>query len=315
MSITAHPLCWPTQFPRRQNRESGRFQTTLAGALENVQSSLRLFAKDSDKKIDGVVISSNVTLGQQRPADPGVAVWFSWDGLQVCIPVDRYDKVEGNLQAIHHIIEARRTELEARWARDRARDLHRVQGAASAAGVQDVAADPRLRREHSGHAGSRAGAVSRSRVEGAPRQGRQRRRHGGGQPRLGRGAAGAEAMKPGRELLAKALEIADESVLCTLSSTCGFPDANGWRECHYHREEHEKKALAYAAARGLIERHPKNKALYKVTTAGQLVRDEEGPTHMSKERAAEILANYKPTVFESRNGKRVEVPFKTPVER
>lgn len=109
--IAAYPLTWPQGFPRAQRRLGGAFKASLAGALENVQSSLRLFGKDSDTKIDSVVISSNVTLGQQRPADPGVAVWFSWDGRQVCIPVDRYDKVEGNLQAIHHIIEARRTEL------------------------------------------------------------------------------------------------------------------------------------------------------------------------------------------------------------
>jgi hypothetical protein len=31
--------------------------------------------------------------------------------MQVCIAVDRYDKAEDNLQAIHHIIEARRVEL------------------------------------------------------------------------------------------------------------------------------------------------------------------------------------------------------------
>jgi hypothetical protein len=31
--------------------------------------------------------------------------------LQVCIPVDRYRSVASNLQAIHHIIEARRVEL------------------------------------------------------------------------------------------------------------------------------------------------------------------------------------------------------------
>jgi hypothetical protein len=83
----------------------------LAGALKNVQHSLRLFGQDSGKKIDCLVISSNVTLGVQRPADPGVAVWFVWDGLQVCIPVDRYASVEANLQAIHHIVEARRVEL------------------------------------------------------------------------------------------------------------------------------------------------------------------------------------------------------------
>ena len=68
-------------------------------------------ARDSGKPLSNVVISSNVTLGANRPEDAGVAVWFSWDGLQVCIPVDRYTKVEANLQAIHHILEARRVEL------------------------------------------------------------------------------------------------------------------------------------------------------------------------------------------------------------
>lgn len=108
---TAYPLSWPQAFNRTKSREDGRFKTTLAAALKNVESSLRLFASDSGKKLEGLVISSNVTLGVQRPADPGVSVWFTWDGLPVCIPVDRYKSVEGNLQAIHHIIEARRVEL------------------------------------------------------------------------------------------------------------------------------------------------------------------------------------------------------------
>jgi hypothetical protein len=109
--INAFPLSWPAQFPRTKHKESGRFKTTLNGALKNVQDSLRLFASDSGKKLDNLVISSNVSLGVNRPEDSGVAVWFVWDGLQVCIPVDRYTTVEGNLQAIHHIIEARRVEL------------------------------------------------------------------------------------------------------------------------------------------------------------------------------------------------------------
>ena len=111
MTASAFPLSWPTTFPRAASREKGKFQTTLAGALKNVQQSLHMFAKDSDTELQGLVISSNVTLGVQRPEDPGVAVWFTWDKLQVCIAVDRYATVEGNLQAIHHIIEARRTEL------------------------------------------------------------------------------------------------------------------------------------------------------------------------------------------------------------
>ena len=111
MTATAYPLHWPPGFPRAKAREKGTFRSSLSAALMNVQGSLRMFAGDSGKKIEHVVLSSNVTLGCQRPADPGVAVWFVWDGLGVCIPVDRYQLVESNLQAIHHIIEARRVEL------------------------------------------------------------------------------------------------------------------------------------------------------------------------------------------------------------
>lgn len=108
---TAYPLAWPPGFPRTKSPEKGRFQTSLAGALKNVRSSLDRFAKDSGKALAGLVISSNYSLGDERPRDPGVSVWFTWDGLQVCIPVDRYADVAANLQAIHHVIEARRTEL------------------------------------------------------------------------------------------------------------------------------------------------------------------------------------------------------------
>ncbi|CAN7321819.1 J domain-containing protein [Variovorax sp. LjRoot84] len=111
MNATAFPLTWPTTIPRSKEREKGKFQTTLAGALKNVDTSMQRFANDSGKDLTNIVISSNVTLGVQRPDDPGVAVWFTWDGLGLCIPVDRYSSVEGNLQAIHHIIEARRVEL------------------------------------------------------------------------------------------------------------------------------------------------------------------------------------------------------------
>ena len=111
MQATAYPLTWPQQFPRTKYREEGRFKTDLANAIKNVQRSLNGFSNDSGKTLKNLVISSNVTLGANAPTDPGVAVWFEWDGLQVCIPVDRYSKVASNLQAVHHILEARRVEL------------------------------------------------------------------------------------------------------------------------------------------------------------------------------------------------------------
>jgi|SRR6186713_469057 len=108
---TAYPLSWPPTIPRARNRQKGTFKTSLSAAIKNVETSLRLFGSDSRKALTNLVISSNVTLGSGRPSDTGVAVWFTWDGLEVCIPVDRYETIEANLQAIHHIVEARRVEL------------------------------------------------------------------------------------------------------------------------------------------------------------------------------------------------------------
>lgn len=111
MTQQAYPLAWPPGFPRTRERERSKFKTTLASALANVRRSLELFGKDSRKPIVSLVISSNYSLGDERPDDPGVAVYFQWEGLHVCIPVDRYTTLADNLQAIHHIIEARRVEL------------------------------------------------------------------------------------------------------------------------------------------------------------------------------------------------------------
>lgn len=108
---TAYPLSWPEGMPRSARREAGAFKTSLAGALKNVQDSLRRFGQDSGKPVSGIVLSSNCSLGVEKPQDPGVAVWFTWEQQQLCIPVDRYTTPAANLQAIHHILEARRTEL------------------------------------------------------------------------------------------------------------------------------------------------------------------------------------------------------------
>ncbi len=107
----AHPLQWPDGLPRTERPAASQFKTSLAGALDNVRKSLEAFGRDSGKAVASIVLSSNVTLGVSNPKDSGVAAWFVWDGEQRCIAVDRYPKVQDNLQAIHHIIEARRTEM------------------------------------------------------------------------------------------------------------------------------------------------------------------------------------------------------------
>jgi hypothetical protein len=109
--IPPYPLSWPEGLPRTERQVSSQFRTSLSAALNNVRKSLGMFGADSGKPVSEISISSNVTLGGDRPKDPGVAVWFAWDGQQRCIAVDRYPKPEDNLQAIHHVLEARRTEM------------------------------------------------------------------------------------------------------------------------------------------------------------------------------------------------------------
>lgn len=107
-----YPLAWPAGVPRSKGAATSQFKTSLSVALKNVRGALQLFGKDSGKTVADVVLSSNVGgLDISSPKDTGVAAWFVWDGEQRCIAVDRYPKVEDNLQAIYHIIEARRTEV------------------------------------------------------------------------------------------------------------------------------------------------------------------------------------------------------------
>jgi hypothetical protein len=68
-----------------------------------------------------VVLSANLRLrqdglplaDQRQPADPGVAVYFTYKGKDVCFACDRWHKVEDNMQAIRHTIDALRG--IARW--------------------------------------------------------------------------------------------------------------------------------------------------------------------------------------------------------
>jgi hypothetical protein len=108
----AYPLSWPFGLARTEpgRRVASQFKTELMPALKNVEASLRRFGEATGKAVSSVVISSNYSLGVTNPADPGVAVWFLWDGKERCIAVDRYPRLQHNLQAIHHVLEARVTE-------------------------------------------------------------------------------------------------------------------------------------------------------------------------------------------------------------
>lgn len=112
MSFPPYPLAWPDGLPRTERKAASQFKTSLSAAINNVKKSLSMFGQDTGRTVSEVAVTSNVAgIAFEPPKDTGVAVWFEWEGAQRCIAVDRYPKVEDNLQAIHHILEARRTEM------------------------------------------------------------------------------------------------------------------------------------------------------------------------------------------------------------
>ena len=110
MNALAYPLQWPAEMPRAKARTAARFRVSMSRAVADLRDSLRLFEEETGRPVREVVISSNVTLDDPRPAEPGVALWFEWDGMRVALAVDRFGRPEDNLRAIFQIIEARRQE-------------------------------------------------------------------------------------------------------------------------------------------------------------------------------------------------------------
>lgn len=109
-SITAYPLSWPAAWPRCHTPQHSKFQTSLTDARNGVARELGLLgARD-------VVISSNAELlangqiaaRQRRIEDTGVAVYFTLQGEQKCIPCDKWVALQDNLRAIELTINALR---------------------------------------------------------------------------------------------------------------------------------------------------------------------------------------------------------------
>lgn len=99
---TAYPLQWPQGWPREGAKENGRFRSTLSAALSSLRKEIDMLGGKS------MVLSSNVTLGAERPKDPGVVAYFTLRDQSIAIPCDRWNRVEDNVKAIALTVEAMR---------------------------------------------------------------------------------------------------------------------------------------------------------------------------------------------------------------
>lgn len=108
--VDAYPLQWPPTWPRTEYTRSAKFKTPFSYARNALLNELKLLGATN------VVISTNMMIRQdgllyakqRMPDDRGVAVYFTRNGEQQCIPCDKWSTVQDNLQAIRLTVEALR---------------------------------------------------------------------------------------------------------------------------------------------------------------------------------------------------------------
>jgi hypothetical protein len=108
MSVEAFPLSWPQGWQRTKYRKAGNFSVSFARARDELLAEV--------SRLNGrlPVISSNMQLrrdglpyaSQPSIEDPGIAVYFTYKGKQMCFACDKYTKVEANMRAIQLTISA-----------------------------------------------------------------------------------------------------------------------------------------------------------------------------------------------------------------
>lgn len=106
----AYPLSWPIGRPRTSawNRKGDPFHMPSGKIRRDLARELHLM------KANDFVISSNLMIrrdglpyaGQKMPDDPGIALYFTRKGRELCIACDQYKSIDANLRAIGKTVEA-----------------------------------------------------------------------------------------------------------------------------------------------------------------------------------------------------------------
>lgn len=117
--IPAFPLQWPAGIPRTppskrihaQFKQDGR-RLSLAQATRRLMEQVELYTRHGRTyriPPDSVVVNSDVRVrkqdgmpyaNQRDPSDPGVAVYFEFDGQPRCIPCDKFHRMADNIAGV-----------------------------------------------------------------------------------------------------------------------------------------------------------------------------------------------------------------------
>lgn len=109
--MEAYPLQWPPHWPRTQHPMSSNFRPgSPYGEAVDITRQLKLMGATN------VVVNSNMMYKndgtpyarQGNIEDPGIAVYFTLNGEQQCIPCDKWRSIGENLRAVSKTIEALR---------------------------------------------------------------------------------------------------------------------------------------------------------------------------------------------------------------
>lgn len=124
--IQRNPLSWPLNQRRTPSADRKRAQfknygsqVTVAVGVSRIEAALDAYTRVGHSyriPPDTIIISTNVINGvkgkplssQPEPDDPGVAVYFQLDGVDYCLPCDKWNRVADNLAAIAAHINAMR---------------------------------------------------------------------------------------------------------------------------------------------------------------------------------------------------------------
>lgn len=113
-SVKRYPLEWPIGWKRTvpSRRRLGKFR--VHGRYLNVAEAAARLESELDRlKARNATLSTNITLrmdgrprSDERPSDPGVAVYFSFRGKATVLACDTYNEVAQNVAALAAHLEA-----------------------------------------------------------------------------------------------------------------------------------------------------------------------------------------------------------------